>query len=182
MGAGREWTLDLTANTDFAQVEADVAQINLPDSAFSPEKRDFSWRNAGIFESGAAASADRHPCSCSSVGGSVLVGRRGAAPRRGAADRPRGPVSPVRGPGVVTAEDAGQPRTNGAWRACGGTSAAAPSGSDHHAPRARRGRDRRLRGSRFFVAAHQRLEISAYAAGKRSPPAGQRTVREPARV
>jgi hypothetical protein len=46
-------TLDLTVHTDFAQVEADVAQINLTRfSLFFPEKREFFLENAGIFEFG----------------------------------------------------------------------------------------------------------------------------------
>ncbi len=43
-------TLDLTVNTDFAQVEADRQQINLTRfSLFFPEKRDFFLENANIF-------------------------------------------------------------------------------------------------------------------------------------
>ena len=43
-------TLDLTVNTDFAQVEADRQQINLTRfSLFFPEKRDFFLENSGIF-------------------------------------------------------------------------------------------------------------------------------------
>ena len=46
-------TLDLTANTDFAQVEADEQQINLTRfSLFFPEKRDFFLENSGIFQFG----------------------------------------------------------------------------------------------------------------------------------
>ncbi len=46
-------TLDLTANTDFAQVEADVAQINLTRySLFFPEKREFFLESASTFEFG----------------------------------------------------------------------------------------------------------------------------------
>ncbi|MFW5947225.1 MAG: DUF5916 domain-containing protein [Gemmatimonadota bacterium] len=46
-------TLDLTLNTDFAQVEADDEQVNLTRfSLFFPEKRDFFLENAGIFEFG----------------------------------------------------------------------------------------------------------------------------------
>ena len=58
-GADVKWgitpnvTLDLTANTDFAQVEADVEQINLTRfSLFFPEKREFFLENAGIFQFG----------------------------------------------------------------------------------------------------------------------------------
>jgi hypothetical protein len=59
MGGDAKWgitpnvTLDLTVNTDFAQVEADVEQINLTRfSLFFPEKREFFLENAGIFEFG----------------------------------------------------------------------------------------------------------------------------------
>ncbi|HEX9690610.1 MAG TPA: DUF5916 domain-containing protein [Gemmatimonadales bacterium] len=43
-------TLDLTVNPDFAQVEADVQQVNLTQfSQFFPEKRDFFLENSGLF-------------------------------------------------------------------------------------------------------------------------------------
>ena len=46
--------LDLTLNTDFAQVEVDDEQVNLSRfSLFFPEKRDFFLENAGMFEFGA---------------------------------------------------------------------------------------------------------------------------------
>ena len=46
-------TLDLTVNTDFAQVEADEQQINLTRfSLFFPEKREFFLENASIFQFG----------------------------------------------------------------------------------------------------------------------------------
>jgi len=46
-------TLDLTVNTDFAQVEADEQQINLTRfSLFFPEKREFFLENANIFQFG----------------------------------------------------------------------------------------------------------------------------------
>jgi len=46
----RNLTLDLTANTDFAQVEADDQQINFTEfSLFFPEKRQFFQERAGIF-------------------------------------------------------------------------------------------------------------------------------------
>ena len=46
-------TLDLTVNTDFAQVEADRQQINLTRfSLFFPEKREFFLENAGNFQFG----------------------------------------------------------------------------------------------------------------------------------
>ena len=46
-------TLDATYNTDFAQVEADVQQINLDRfNLFFPEKRPFFLENAGLFSVG----------------------------------------------------------------------------------------------------------------------------------
>ncbi len=43
--------LDLTVNTDFAQVEVDDEQVNLTRfSLFYPEKRDFFLENAGVFD------------------------------------------------------------------------------------------------------------------------------------
>jgi hypothetical protein len=46
-------TLDLTVNTDFAEVEADVQQVNLDRfNLFFPEKRPFFLENAGFFTMG----------------------------------------------------------------------------------------------------------------------------------
>ena len=46
-------TLDLTVNTDFAQVEADEVQISLDRfNLFFPEKRPFFLENAGLFTAG----------------------------------------------------------------------------------------------------------------------------------
>ncbi len=46
-------TLDLTANTDFAQVEDDNVQINLTRfNLFFPEKREFFLERAGLFDHG----------------------------------------------------------------------------------------------------------------------------------
>ena len=46
-------TLDLTVNTDFAQVEADNVQINLSRfGLFFPEKREFFLERSGLFEHG----------------------------------------------------------------------------------------------------------------------------------
>ena len=62
-------TLDVTANPDFAQVEADEQQVNLTQfSQFFPEKREFFLENSGIFYIGDAAVASR-------------VNRGGLAPR-----------------------------------------------------------------------------------------------------
>jgi hypothetical protein len=52
-GLTRHLALDLTYNTDFAEVEADQQQVNLTRfSLFFPEKREFFLENAGIFEFG----------------------------------------------------------------------------------------------------------------------------------
>ncbi len=49
-------TLDLTYNTDFAQVEVDEQQINLTRfNLFFPEKRPFFLENAGIFSVGSSS-------------------------------------------------------------------------------------------------------------------------------
>ncbi|MDX1383429.1 MAG: DUF5916 domain-containing protein, partial [Thermoanaerobaculia bacterium] len=49
-------TLDLTVNTDFAEVEVDEQQINLDRfNLFVPEKRPFFLENAGLFSVGATA-------------------------------------------------------------------------------------------------------------------------------
>ncbi len=50
-------TLDMTVNTDFAQVESDNVQLNLSRfSLFFPEKREFFLERAGLFEHGNARS------------------------------------------------------------------------------------------------------------------------------
>ncbi len=50
VGLSTNLTLDLTFNTDFAQVEADQERVNLTRfSLFFPEKRDFFLEGAGIF-------------------------------------------------------------------------------------------------------------------------------------
>ncbi len=53
LGLGSGLVLDLTVNTDFAQVEADDEQIDLTRfNLFFPEKREFFLENAGIFDFG----------------------------------------------------------------------------------------------------------------------------------
>ncbi len=52
-------TVDLTVNTDFAQVEADDQQVNLNRfSLFFPEKRPFFLENAGFFGMGVAGETE----------------------------------------------------------------------------------------------------------------------------
>ncbi len=53
LSVGSSMSMDLTYNTDFAQVEADEQQINLDRfSLFFPEKRAFFLENAGLFSVG----------------------------------------------------------------------------------------------------------------------------------
>ena len=53
-------TLDLTYNTDFAQVEVDEQQVNLDRfNLFFPEKRPFFLENAGLFSVGAPRAGSR---------------------------------------------------------------------------------------------------------------------------
>lgn len=52
-------TLDLTYNTDFAQVEVDQQQVNLDRfNLFFPEKRPFFLENAGLFSVGSPGEVD----------------------------------------------------------------------------------------------------------------------------
>lgn len=68
-------TLDVTARTDFAQVEADEQQINLSRfSLFFPEKRDFFLENSGVFGFGVAQTQ-------ASAGGGGGGGRQDSAAR-----------------------------------------------------------------------------------------------------
>lgn len=69
-GVTKGLTLDVTYNTDFAQVEADVVQVNLTRfSLMFPEKREFFLEGQGIFSFGGANSG---------VGGSGGGGGGGA--------------------------------------------------------------------------------------------------------
>ena len=61
-GLTRSLTLDLTYNTDFAQVEVDQQQVNLTRfSLFFPEKREFFLENAGVFEFGPPSPGGMQP-------------------------------------------------------------------------------------------------------------------------
>lgn len=82
-------TLDLTVNTDFAQVEADNQQVNLSRfPLFFPEKRQFFQERSGIFEydTGDRTSLffsrriglDRQGNPVPIIGGGRLTGRAGA--------------------------------------------------------------------------------------------------------
>jgi hypothetical protein len=57
-GVSKSLTLDVTYNTDFAQVEDDTAQVNLTRfNQFFPEKREFFLEGQGIFAFGGAGNA-----------------------------------------------------------------------------------------------------------------------------
>ena len=59
IGLNQSLTLDLTANTDFAQAEVDDQQVNLTRfSLFFPEKRAFFLENAGTFAVGQSRAAE----------------------------------------------------------------------------------------------------------------------------
>src|SRR5829696_3542492 len=59
LGVTPSLTLDLTYNTDFAQVEVDQQQTNLTRfPLFFPEKRPFFLENAGVFSSGTPQAVD----------------------------------------------------------------------------------------------------------------------------
>jgi hypothetical protein len=70
-------TLDLTVNTDFAQVEVDDAQVNLSRFALLfPEKRPFFLENAGLFTVGGGG-ADLFFSRRIGIDGGVPVGIKG---------------------------------------------------------------------------------------------------------
>ena len=77
------FTLDLTYNTDFAQVEADNVQINLTRfNLFFPEKREFFLERAGLFQFGAPRETEvfftrRVGLDADIVGGGRLTGQAG---------------------------------------------------------------------------------------------------------
>ena len=82
LGIGTGLTLDLTVNTDFSQVEADVQQVNLTRfSLFLPEKREFFLENSGIFRFGSPE--EQRVQLARAQFGSLLVGSniRGAQAR-----------------------------------------------------------------------------------------------------
>ena len=88
-GLTQTLSADLTYNTDFAQVEADEAQVNLTRfSLFFPEKREFFLENQGMFAFGGAVTRAR----CAGAGDTPilfysrrigLIGQPGGADCRG---------------------------------------------------------------------------------------------------
>ena len=74
-GLTQNLTADFTYNTDFAQVEADEAQLNLSRfNLFFPEKREFFLEGRGIFDFGRAAGNAGGQFRASRLGGSGFFG------------------------------------------------------------------------------------------------------------
>ncbi len=74
-GVTQNLTADFTYNTDFAQVEADEAQLNLSRfNLFFPEKREFFLEGRGIFDFGRAAGASGGQFRATRLGGSGFFG------------------------------------------------------------------------------------------------------------
>lgn len=105
--------LDLTANTDFAQVEVDDQQVNLTRfSLFFPEKRDFFLENSGIFEFGSGQGFGQ-PDYLMFFSRKIGIGDDGEVPILGGA-RLTGRVGnqTVGFLNVVTDSEGSEPRTN----------------------------------------------------------------------
>ncbi|MEM1041046.1 MAG: DUF5916 domain-containing protein [Bacteroidota bacterium] len=76
-GVTSSLTLDATVNTDFAQVEADAAQINLTRfSLFFPEQREFFLERAGLFAHGSSEAAETFFSRRIGLDESILAGAR----------------------------------------------------------------------------------------------------------
>ena len=74
-GVTQNLTADFTVNTDFAQVEADEAQLNLSRfNLFFPEKREFFLEGRGIFDFGRAAGNAGGQFRATRLGGSGFFG------------------------------------------------------------------------------------------------------------
>ncbi len=70
-------TLDLTVNTDFAQVEADAVQLNLTRfNLFFPEKREFFLERSGLFTHGAARNTQTFFSRRIGISNEILAGAR----------------------------------------------------------------------------------------------------------
>ena len=76
-GVTSNLTLDLTVNTDFAQVEADNVQLNLTRfNLFFPEKREFFLERSGLFEHGNARSTQTFFSRRIGLSDQILAGAR----------------------------------------------------------------------------------------------------------
>ncbi|MBI4206446.1 MAG: carbohydrate binding family 9 domain-containing protein [Betaproteobacteria bacterium] len=78
-GLTKGLTADLTYNTDFAQVEADEAQVNLTRFGLSfPEKREFFLEGQGIFQFGSGGAGDVPSADVPTIFYSRRIGLSGA--------------------------------------------------------------------------------------------------------
>ncbi len=76
-GISSNLTLDLTVNTDFAQVEADNVQVNLTRfNLFFPEKREFFLERSGLFEHGNSRSTQTFFSRRIGLTNQILAGAR----------------------------------------------------------------------------------------------------------
>lgn len=76
-GLSSNLTLDMTINTDFAQVEADNVQLNLTRfSQFFPEKREFFLERSGLFEHGNLRSTQTFFSRTIGLENNILAGAR----------------------------------------------------------------------------------------------------------
>lgn len=76
-GLTKGLTADLTYNTDFAQVEADEAQVNLTRFSLSfPEKREFFLEGANIFNFGTVTNTPRNESPGEGVAPLIFYSRR----------------------------------------------------------------------------------------------------------
>lgn len=76
-GLSSNLTLDMTVNTDFAQVEADNVQLNLTRfNLFFPEKREFFLERSGLFEHGNLRSTQTFFSRRIGLSNEILAGAR----------------------------------------------------------------------------------------------------------
>ncbi|MBO6570940.1 MAG: carbohydrate binding family 9 domain-containing protein [Balneola sp.] len=76
-GISSNLTLDLTVNTDFAQVESDNVQLNLTRfNLFFPEKREFFLERSGLFEHGNLQSTQTYFSRRIGLTNEILAGAR----------------------------------------------------------------------------------------------------------
>lgn len=76
-GISSNLTLDMTINTDFAQVEADNVQVNLTRfNLFFPEKREFFLERSGLFDHGNSRSTQTFFSRRIGLSNQILAGAR----------------------------------------------------------------------------------------------------------
>ena len=110
--------LDLTVNTDFAQVEADEQQVNLTRfELFFPEKREFFLENAGLFQVGEVTRPFDPPRPCSSsAGGSGSPTTATSCRSSAAPGSPASSAGPMSGPSTSGSRRSRETRRRPAFR------------------------------------------------------------------